>query len=222
MGQDPVQFRRDFLKDKRLLAVLDKVAEVGQWGKAMPHGRRRASRSTASTRARSRSSSRSTAARPRPAGRSRDGVTGPRVTKALVVVDAGLADQPARPGGADDRRHPGRHRAGADLQPAHRGRHPARGQLGQLLLHAPVEHPAGRRGHRHAGRPADSPGGAGELGVAPAMAAVACAYARATGTLPTTSRSTTARSASSRCRSSRPPRSRRRTASTAPSRDSRI
>ena len=29
------------------------------------------------------------------------------------------------------------------------------------------------------------PGGAGELGVAPSMAAVACAYARATGTLPT-------------------------------------
>jgi len=29
------------------------------------------------------------------------------------------------------------------------------------------------------------PGGAGELGVSPAMAAVACAYARATGTLPT-------------------------------------
>ena len=31
----------------------------------------------------------------------------------------------------------------------------------------------------------DSPSGAGELGVAPTMAAVACAYARATGTLPT-------------------------------------
>ena len=30
------------------------------------------------------------------------------------------------------------------------------------------------------------PGGAGELGVAPAMAAAACAYARATGTMPTT------------------------------------
>jgi isoquinoline 1-oxidoreductase beta subunit len=30
------------------------------------------------------------------------------------------------------------------------------------------------------------PGGAGELAVAPAFAAVACAYARATGTLPTT------------------------------------
>ncbi len=29
------------------------------------------------------------------------------------------------------------------------------------------------------------PGGAGELGVAPAVAAVACAYARATGMLPT-------------------------------------
>jgi isoquinoline 1-oxidoreductase beta subunit len=32
----------------------------------------------------------------------------------------------------------------------------------------------------------DQPGGAGELGVAPAMAATACAYSRATGTLPTT------------------------------------
>jgi isoquinoline 1-oxidoreductase beta subunit len=29
------------------------------------------------------------------------------------------------------------------------------------------------------------PGGAGELGVAAAMAAVACAYGRATGTMPT-------------------------------------
>jgi len=31
----------------------------------------------------------------------------------------------------------------------------------------------------------DQPGGAGELGVAPSMAAVACAYGRATGTMPT-------------------------------------
>ena len=31
----------------------------------------------------------------------------------------------------------------------------------------------------------DSPGGAGEFSVAPWMAATACAYARATGTLPT-------------------------------------
>jgi isoquinoline 1-oxidoreductase subunit beta len=31
----------------------------------------------------------------------------------------------------------------------------------------------------------NTPGGAGELGVAPAMAATACAYARATGRVPT-------------------------------------
>ncbi len=31
----------------------------------------------------------------------------------------------------------------------------------------------------------ESPGGAGEFGVAASMAAVACAYARATGTMPT-------------------------------------
>jgi isoquinoline 1-oxidoreductase beta subunit len=32
----------------------------------------------------------------------------------------------------------------------------------------------------------DEPGGAGEFAVAPSMAATACAYARATGTMPTT------------------------------------
>ena len=32
----------------------------------------------------------------------------------------------------------------------------------------------------------DAPGGAGEFSVAPSMAATACAYARATGTVPTT------------------------------------
>ena len=31
----------------------------------------------------------------------------------------------------------------------------------------------------------DEPGGAGEFSVAPSMAAAACAYARATGTMPT-------------------------------------
>ena len=36
--KDPYQFRRRFLRDERLLAVLDKVAEVGDWGQAMPAG----------------------------------------------------------------------------------------------------------------------------------------------------------------------------------------
>ena len=40
----------------------------------------------------------------------------------------------------------GRHRAGADLEPAPAGRPLPRGQLGQLLLHAAVERPARGRG----------------------------------------------------------------------------
>ena len=36
--KDPYKFRREFLKDDRSRAVLDKVAEVGQWGRKMPAG----------------------------------------------------------------------------------------------------------------------------------------------------------------------------------------
>ena len=78
-----------------------------------------------------------------------------------------------------------RHRAGADLEPAPARRPLPRGQLGQLLLHAAVEHPAGRSRCIIMPSDADQPGGAGEAGVAASFAAVACAYARATGTMPT-------------------------------------
>ncbi len=50
----------------------------------------------------------------------RDGVTGPRVTKVVMAVDVGLADQPARPGGPDAGRDHGRHRQHAHLEPAPR------------------------------------------------------------------------------------------------------
>ena len=35
-GQDPVAFRRAFLKDSSVLAALNKAAEVGNWGRTMP------------------------------------------------------------------------------------------------------------------------------------------------------------------------------------------
>ena len=62
----------------------------------------------------------------------------------VIAVDVGLRDQPARPRGADAGRHQRRHRPGADLEPAPARRPLPRGQLGQLLLHAAVEHPARR------------------------------------------------------------------------------
>ena len=38
MRQDPYKFRRSFVRDSRLQAVLDKVAQVGNWGRTMPPG----------------------------------------------------------------------------------------------------------------------------------------------------------------------------------------
>ena len=112
--------------------------------------------------------------------------------------------QPARPGGPDDGRDHGRHRAGPDLQPAPARRPLPRGQLGQLLLHPAVEHPARGGDHRHArDRPASR--------AAPASSASPARWRRSPAPTPgpparcrRTSRSTTTtRSPSPPSRSSR-------------------
>ncbi|MBQ0985591.1 xanthine dehydrogenase family protein molybdopterin-binding subunit [Streptomyces sp. F63] len=184
MGRDPYRFRRAFLRDDRARAVLDTAAEAGEWGRSMPDG-------TAQGIALHTEYHAACAAlveidcRPGTVNRRiRDAVTGPRVTRAVIAVDAGLAVNPR----------------GLEAQ-----------MMGCLMdgialtltssLHL-------RDGHfleaswdnyfytRQWNTPPEmrivvmpdstgEPGGAGELGVAPSMAAVACAYARATGTLPT-------------------------------------
>ncbi|QUH03482.1 xanthine dehydrogenase family protein molybdopterin-binding subunit [Saccharopolyspora erythraea] len=184
MASDPYRFRRDFLQDDRSRAVLDEVARAGGWGRPMPAG-------TAQGIAFHAEYHGVTAAlveidcRPETVNRPiRDGVTGPRVTKAVFAVDVGLAVNPRglraqMMGGISD-------------------------GIAQVLtssLHL-------RDGHfleaswdnyfytRQWNTPLDleiivmppttgEPGGAGELGVAASMAAVACAYGRATGTTPT-------------------------------------
>ncbi|MFH8346628.1 molybdopterin cofactor-binding domain-containing protein [Streptomyces sp. NPDC018045] len=184
MGKDPCRFRHDFLRDDRSRAVLDKAAEAGSWGRSMPAG-------TAQGIA-FHSEYHSASAvlveldcRPETVNRPvRDGVAGPRVTKAVIAVDVGLAVNPR----------------GLEAQ-----------MMGCLMdgialtltssLHL-------RDGHfleaswdnyfytRQWNTPPElqiivmppttgKPGGAGELGVAASMAAVACAYSRATGTMPT-------------------------------------
>jgi isoquinoline 1-oxidoreductase beta subunit len=184
MGKDPYRFRHDFLRDDRGRAVLDKAAEAGNWGRSMPAG-------TAQGIA-FHSEYHSASAvlveldcRPETVDRPvRDGVAGPRVTKAVIAVDVGLAVNPR----------------GLEAQ-----------MMGCLMdgialtltssLHL-------RDGHfleaswdnyfytRQWNTPPElrvivlppstgEPGGAGELGVAASMAAVACAYGRATGTMPT-------------------------------------
>ncbi|MGK4584857.1 molybdopterin cofactor-binding domain-containing protein [Kitasatospora sp. HPMI-4] len=184
MGQDAYQFRRRFLKDDRAKAVLDQVAEAGSWGRGMPPG-----------------TAQGIALHPEyhgfvavlaeidctPATVGRkvpDAYTGPRVTKVVCAVDVGLAVNPR----------------GLEAQ-----------MMGGIMDGIAVALSSGlhlQNGHflegswdnyfytRQWNTPPELqiivmppttgvPGGAGELAVAGAMAAVACAYGRATGTMPT-------------------------------------
>ena len=166
-------------------AVLDKVAQVGNWGRAMPAGTAQGIGSPQRVQGLRRLPGRDRlpAGDRQPQGRAR--LHRAARDEGRVRGRRRPADQPARPRGPDDGRDHGRDRPGAHLQPAPQGRPLPRGQLGRRLLHAAVEHAAGRRRSSSCRRRPTSPGGAGEFAVAPSMAATACAYARATGTLPT-------------------------------------
>lgn len=184
-GKDPYRFRRDSLKDERSRAVLEKVAEVGRWGRVMPDG-------TAQGIA-FHSEYHSASAvlveidcRPGTVGRPvRDGVTGPRVTKVVLAVDAGLTVNPrgleaqmmgcAMDGIALALTSSLHLRDGYFLEASWDNYFYTRQwntppELDIVIMPDTT----------------GKPGGAGELGVAASMAAVACAYGRATGTMPTT------------------------------------
>ncbi|HEX7354494.1 MAG TPA: molybdopterin cofactor-binding domain-containing protein [Mycobacteriales bacterium] len=184
VGKDPYALRRSLVKDPRAGAVLDAVAKAGAWGRSMPAN-------TAQGIAIHTEYKGATAClveldnTPATVRRTiRDAVTGPRVTKVVFAIDAGL---PINPRGLEAQMMGGVNSA-----------------IGQVLtesLHL-------QDGHflegswdnyfytRQWNAPPDlqvivmppttgEPGGAGEFGVAAAKAAVACAYARATGSLPT-------------------------------------
>ena len=94
MGQDPYQFRRSFVRDARMRAVLDKVAQVGNWGRAMAPG-------TAQGLGIHREYKGYCACLVeidcRPATVNRqipNAYTGPRVTKAVCAIDVGLPINP--------------------------------------------------------------------------------------------------------------------------------
>jgi isoquinoline 1-oxidoreductase beta subunit len=184
MGKDPLQFRLEFLKDDRVKAVLTKVAEVGNWGRAMPAG-------TAQGIAIHKEYKGATAClveidcRPETVNRKvRDGVTGPRVTKAVIGIDAGLVVNPQglkaqMMGGFSDGL------ALALTSSLHlRDGHFLEASWDNYFYtrqwNIPPEFEA-----VIVDSDSDQPGGAGEAGVAASVAAVACAFARATGKVPT-------------------------------------
>jgi isoquinoline 1-oxidoreductase beta subunit len=183
MGSDPYRFRRTFLRNDRGRAVLDAVARTGRWGRRMPAGTAQAIAVHAEYHGFVGALA-EIDCRPHTVRRKvRDGVTGPRVTRLIIAVDVGL---PVNPRGLEAQMMGG-----------------AMDGIGQILtesLHL-------RDGHFAEGSwdnyfysrqwntpldlrvivmppTTDTPGGAGEFGVAVTKAAVANAYIRATGHQP--------------------------------------
>jgi isoquinoline 1-oxidoreductase beta subunit len=184
LGMDPLQVRRTFVRDARMRAVLDKLAQVGNWGRAMPAG------TAQGIGIHNEYKSRGAClveidTRPQTTNRKiKDAFTGPRVTKMLTVVDVGtpintLGLEAQMMGGMMDglaqaltyslHLKDGYYLEGSWDNAYYTRQWNAPPELEVVVM------PAN-------GNP---PGGAGELGVAPAMAAVASAYARATGKMPT-------------------------------------
>jgi isoquinoline 1-oxidoreductase beta subunit len=183
MGKDPVTFRRSFLRDAKLKAVFEQAVSIGQWGRALPAGVAQGI-AVHSEYQGAVCCLVEIDCRPETVNRPvADGVTGPRVTKALLVVDPGFAVNPRgleaqMIGGMNDGI------ATALTSSLHiKDGLPLEGSWDNYFY------------TRQWNTPPDlqvviapsggNPSGAGELAVAPAMAAVACAYARATGTMPT-------------------------------------
>lgn len=180
VGLDPFTFRRNLLKDERVVGVLEAVAEAGQWGRSLPDG-------VAQGIAIHKEYKGATAAlvevdaRPETVNRKiRKAVTGPRVTKVTFAIDVG---QVVNPRGLE-----------AQMQ----------GGINDGIALAFTSSLHLRDGHfleaswdnyfytRQWNTPpevnvilvdggADVPGGAGEAGVAATFAAVAGAWEKATG-----------------------------------------
>jgi isoquinoline 1-oxidoreductase beta subunit len=184
MNQDGYHFRRSFLSDQRSIAVLDRVAEAGGWGRAMRPGTAQgiALHSEYKSRAAAMVEIDCT---PATTGRQvTDGYTGPRVTKVVLAVDVGL---PINPLGLEAQMQGGimdgiakaltfsvHMRKGLPVEASWDQTYYTRQWNVPLEVEVIVMPPS-----------TGVPGGAGEFGVAPTMAAVACAFARATGKVPT-------------------------------------
>ena len=184
MGKDPLQFRLDNLEDERTKKVLETVRDEGQWGRSLPEGVAQGVavheeyKGVMAVIA-------EVDARPATANRQIPGATtGPRVTKVTMVVDVGLTINPL---GLRAQMEGGIHSAIGQVftESEHlRDGNFLEGSWDDYrytrMWNAPPEvniiimPPNGER-----------VGGAGEFGVAAPKAAVACAYARASGTMPT-------------------------------------
>ncbi|ANH37330.1 Isoquinoline 1-oxidoreductase subunit beta [Nocardioides dokdonensis FR1436] len=184
VGLDPLEFRLKHAKSPKVRKALEKVAEEGDWGRKMPQGMAQGISIHQEYKG-------ATAClveidvRPETVNRTiRNAVTGPRVTRATFAVDAGLVINPRglqaqMMGGFSDGLALTL-TSSVHLRDGH-------------FIEASWDNYYYTRQWNIPPRfdcfvlPSDDqlPGGAGEAGVAASAAAVACAYTRATGTMPT-------------------------------------
>jgi isoquinoline 1-oxidoreductase beta subunit len=184
MGKDPLAFRREFIKSDRLLKVLNRVATVGNWGRPMAKGTAQGIAIHKEYKGVSACLVEIDCRLATVDRKVRDGVTGPRVTKVVYGIDAGLVINPRgveaqMQGGIMDGI------ALALTASAHlRDGHFLEASWDNYFYTRQWNVP---RNVKVIVMPSDTeePGGAGEAGVAATFAAVACAYARATGQMPT-------------------------------------
>ncbi|MCP2251383.1 isoquinoline 1-oxidoreductase, beta subunit [Prauserella aidingensis] len=183
MGTDPLEFRLAHLRNGRLRTALETAAEKAEWGKELPEGMAQGIGVHVEYKG-------VTACimeidcRPETVGRKvRNAVTGPRVTKATMVIDCGRVINPR----------------GVEAQ--------MQGCVNDGIAMTLTSSLHLRDGHfqeaswdnyfytRQWNTPpeldvvvlesTEPPGGVGEAGVAASAAAAACAYARATAAMPT-------------------------------------
>ncbi|OEU85606.1 isoquinoline 1-oxidoreductase [Streptomyces abyssalis] len=174
MDKDPVEFRRSFLKSARQRAVLDKVAEDGEWGRKLPEGFAQGVGFHEEYKSRTACLVEIDARDPKE----------PRVTKAVIAVDVG---RPVNPRGLEAQMLGGLTdaisttlRAGLHIEDGL----PLEGSYSQFHYARQNDSPRDVAVHVMPAEEGAEPGGAGELGVPAAVGAIANAYARATGTRP--------------------------------------
>jgi isoquinoline 1-oxidoreductase beta subunit len=174
MGQDPVAFRLAFLKDDRLKTLLQKVATEGHWGRAMAPGTAQGICANVRDRTYGACLAEVDATDP----------THPRVTRAIIAVDAGLPINPMsieaqQLGGLSDA-----------ISVVFTAGNPMKN--GMPLPDGWDQFGQTRQGQYPTDvkvfvmpRDGELPGGIGECGVPNTAGAIANAYIRATGRVPT-------------------------------------
>ncbi len=173
LGYDEVFFRRRYLDNRTARQCLEKVAEMGNWGRSMPDGHAQGVAIHVEYRSAC-------------AYLVEIDTTGdePRLSKVFCAVDVGLPINPlglkAQMEGCLVDAWSLMFRAGNHIDDGQVREHAFTDFLWARMKHTPPEMDV----YVFPAQPGGEPGGAGELGFPPAAAACVNAYARATGTAP--------------------------------------